>query len=124
MPTLEDVLMIHEEVCKDARELVKSKGADYNREQQVNGNTLFNLLVCSILGIVASATQGLLVRLSDKFMRLISLTKDPNVEAEVKNESVRDTVIDMINYTIYLYILWKEARNEHQKNMRSLPQSD
>src|ERR1044072_7552811 len=97
-------------MCDDARSIVAKKGRDYNREMQISGNTLFNLIVCATLGIVATATQGILVRLSDKFMRLISLTKDPLAEAAVKEESVRDTVIDMINYVIYLFILYQEAR--------------
>jgi hypothetical protein len=110
IPTLENVLAIHEQICKEARAIVETKGADYNRDQQKSGNTLFNLTVCAILGIVNHACVGLLVRISDKFMRLISLTKDPLREARVKDEKVKDTVIDLINYTIYLYILWREAR--------------
>lgn len=115
MPTLEHVLEVHQKICDDARAIVTTKGADYNKYQQVSGNTLFNLMVCAMLGIVATATQGLLVRLSDKFMRLISLTKDPNAEIAVKDESVRDTVIDMINYVIYLFILYQEARSQNLK---------
>lgn len=111
MPTLEHVLDIHEQMCDEARSIIETKGHDYNREQQLTGNTLFNLTVCCVLGITKTITQGILVRLSDKLMRLISLTKDPTVISQVKDESIRDTVKDMINYLIYLYIVYLEERN-------------
>lgn len=40
---------------------------------------------------------------------MISLS-DPRETAAVKDESVKDTVIDMINYAIYYYALWCEAQ--------------
>jgi hypothetical protein len=55
------------------------------------------------------AEEGILVRLSDKFMRLISLTK-PGREAAVKDESVLDTVVDIHNYIDYLALMWLERR--------------
>lgn len=89
--------------------LIDKKGADYNREQQLSGDTLFNLRVSEILGIVPTAERGILVRLSDKFMRLISLMQ-PGVEAAVRDESVRDTVKDIHNYADYALQLWEERR--------------
>jgi len=112
MPTLEHVLRIHSQICLEARSIIEKKGHDYNREQQLTGNTLFNLTVCCLLGVVKTVTQGILVRLSDKMMRLISLTKDPTVQAEVEEESIRDTVKDMINYLVYLYIVYLEERTD------------
>ena len=114
MPTLDLVLKVHKEMCDEARSIIAKKGHDYNREQQLTGNTLFNLSVCCVLGIVRTITQGILVRLSDKMMRLISLTKDPSIQAEVKDESIRDTVKDMINYLVYLYIVYLEERSKHE----------
>ena len=110
MPTREHVIKTHKAICDEARAIIETKGHDYNREQQLTGNTLFNLTVCCLLGIVKTTTQGILVRLSDKLMRLISLTKDPIVDAAVKDESIRDTVKDMINYLVYLYIVYIEER--------------
>ena len=42
------------------------------------------------------------IRITDKYNRLKSLTKDPN--AEVKDETLRDTLLDMANYSIMMAI--------------------
>ncbi len=114
MVKLDVVLKRHEELCNEARSIIKKKGHDYNREQQDGGDTLFNMSVCKILGITKTKTQGTLTRLSDKFMRLISLTKDPTVENSVKDESVHDTIRDTINYLVYLDLFYTEEKNENQ----------
>lgn len=111
MPSLQAVLEFSDQMWASARSIIEKKGADYNRDQQNTGNTLFNLEVCEILGIVPSTEEGILVRLSDKFMRLISLTK-PGREAAVKDESVLDTIRDMQNYLNYLGMIWLERRNK------------
>lgn len=108
--SLEEVKQFRKEMYDKSTELIDKKGADYNREQQQSGDTLFNLRVCELLGIVPSTEEGILVRLSDKFMRLISLTK-PGREAAVKNESVLDTIIDCHNYLDYLGLIWLKRRN-------------
>jgi hypothetical protein len=110
MTTLDIILKTHAELCDEARKIVSQKGHDYCRQQQNNGDTLFNMTVCEKLGIVDTTTQGILVRLSDKLMRLVSLTKDPSVTAQVNNESIRDTIKDTINYMVYLYIKYEEYK--------------
>lgn len=109
MPTLSAVLRFRRQMFDTSLALVEQKGADYNRDQQQSGNTLFNLAVCEILGIVPSIEAGILVRLSDKLMRLISLTK-PGREAAVRDESVLDTIRDCHNYLDYLGLVWLERR--------------
>jgi hypothetical protein len=110
MATLENVLKIHEEICDEARSIIEMKGHDYNREQQKGGDTLFNMRVASLLGIVDNPCQGILVRLSDKFQRLNSLTKNPSVNPKVTNEAILDTVKDIVNYVVYLKIFYEEER--------------
>lgn len=112
MATLEQVIKNHEDLCNEARAIIEKKGHDYNREQQQGGDTLFNMRVSYVLGVTDTLTQGVLVRLSDKFMRLNSLTKNPTITASVKDESVRDTIKDAINYLTYLYVFYQEAREE------------
>lgn len=114
MATLEHVIKIHKELCDEARAIIEKKGHDYNRQQQHTGESLFNLKVAKLLGIVDTDTQSILVRMSDKMMRLISLTKDPSVVASVKDESIRDTIRDLINYSSYLYIVYLEERNNNE----------
>jgi len=119
MVTLEQVLAKHTEVCEQARSLIEKKGHDYNREQQEQkgGDTLFNLTVAKILGIVKTTTQSILVRIGDKFMRLVSLTKDPSVNAKVADETVWETIRDNINYLIYLGIKYEEEREEYSNKL-------
>lgn len=112
MTTLDEVLKIHDDICSKSRSVIAIKGRDYNRGQQ-DKDTLFNMSVAPLLGIVDNVPQGILVRLSDKFMRLISLTKDPLENPAVTNESVRDTIEDTINYLVYLYIKYEEERKKN-----------
>ena len=125
MPSLEAVKKFRQEMFNDSMALVDKKGADYNREQQLSGETLFNLKVAELLGIVPTAERGILVRLSDKFMRLISLMQ-PGVEAAVKDESLRDTVKDIHNYADYALLLWEErkAANRQPATVLDFPPFD
>lgn len=107
--TVADVKTFRTALFDKSMALIDRKGADYNRDQQEAGDTLFNLRVCEILGVVPSTEEGILVRLSDKFMRLISLTK-PGREAAVKDESVLDTIADIHNYVDYLGLIWQQRR--------------
>ena len=111
MTTVEELESMFDRLTSEARGLIKIKGMDYTRTQQLQGDTLFNMKVSKLLGITDTTTQGVLTRLGDKFMRLISLTKDPNAEAAVKDEKVEDTIKDAINYLVYLYVLWLEERD-------------
>ena len=108
MITLEDILAYRKQRYESSTNLIAKKGADYNRAQQQGGDTLFNLRVCEILGVVDSAERGILVRLSDKFMRLISLVDgDP----AVVSESFNDTVDDIHNYIDYLALIRERRRS-------------
>ena len=59
MTTLKKVLTEHKRLCKEAFDMVEKKGADYNRQQQLIGDTLFNLTVAHKLGIVDSTTKSI-----------------------------------------------------------------
>lgn len=107
MPSLDAVLKFRAEMYARSRALIEVKGHDYNRQQQSAGDTLFNLRVAEMLGIVPTAERGILVRLSDKFMRLISLM-EPGVDPAVAGESVRDTVADIHNYVDYALQMFEE----------------
>jgi Nucleotide modification associated domain 1 len=50
--------------------------------------------------IEMAGVSGVVVRMLDKQLRLMSLTK-PNHDQAVKDESIRDTLMDMINYATY-----------------------
>ena len=64
---------------------------------------LANLRLCENCGI--PAWVGVIVRLSDKLARLYSFCK----KKKLKNESVRDTFLDIANYAILGLILYEES---------------
>lgn len=74
----------HKELCDYLHETYKSKNADY-------GNSFKEMF--AEFGIITAIT-----RIGDKFNRLKNLYK--NQERQVKDESVRDTLLDMANYCI------------------------
>ena len=110
LTTLKKVHDEHNRLCKKAYDLVEQKGHDYNRTQQNDGDTLYNLVAPTHDGITDTVTQPILVRISDKWHRLISLTKDTNVNPKITGEKVEDTVVDMINYLVYLKVKYDEER--------------
>lgn len=107
----EDLLKMRARLNKEADAILLAKGNDYNANQQEAGDTLFNLRTCALLGIVNSPIDGILVRLSDKLCRLISLTR-PGVKQKVKDESIQDTVQDAKNYLDYLLAFYKEEKGQ------------
>jgi hypothetical protein len=87
-------------LCK-MRELHDAKGADYG-----DGTDAYsNFRRSSRLGV--PPLVGCLVRLSDKFERVIQLSKH---KAQVKDESIVDTLIDLANYALIAIILYDEEK--------------
>lgn len=85
---------LHVELCFYALRLMKDKNHDYASEDDPYRN------------FRTFGELGILVRLSDKLARLRSWTE--NKTLKVADESVRDTVLDAINYLI----LFEGYRNE------------
>jgi hypothetical protein len=84
--TREDLRLLHEHMCEDARNLMKAKNVDYATESDIFRNfRMFGEL-------------GILVRMSDKLARLRSIME--NGRAQVSNESINDTLVDIINYAV------------------------
>lgn len=73
----------HQEICAELNELYARKNADYGDSFSHTYAEYGMTVAC--------------IRLSDKLERLKRLTK---AEAEVKDESIRDTLIDLANYAI------------------------
>lgn len=105
--SLEEVVAFRKKLFERSLALVQAKGADYNRQQQAGGDTLFNLRVCELIGIVPTAEQGILIRLSDKFMRLASLMSSVGTQPMNKDESLEDTVADIHNYVDYALLIFR-----------------
>ena len=52
---------------------------------------------------------GLIVRLGDKISRYKNLSMNKNIEQQVKDESLKDTLMDIINYATYGEMLSKDV---------------
>lgn len=88
-----------EKIFAECVEIGKKKNADY-------GGTMDNIALTGVHGIA--------VRLVDKVTRAHNLSRD-GVTNQVKDESLRDTFKDMINYAAYAIMLmdgtWKGEGN-------------
>jgi len=77
-------------------DIVMAKNADY-----ANGDDPFqNFRLVAAMG-TCTVEQGILVRMSDKMQRIANLLTR---EAEVKDESIADTLSDLRNYANILQI--------------------
>lgn len=90
--TKDQLFDLHEELCSKGLLIMKKKNHDYSK-----GHVFGNFMVAEALQ-AASAENGIIVRMSDKLSRLVSVMEKG---AEV-NESEEDTIIDIINYAVLL----------------------
>jgi len=74
----------YKKVIDSAFDLAQRKGNDY-------GGTINNITLTGL--------EGISVRLLDKVARVHNLTRTG--KQQVKDESIRDTLIDMVNYAVY-----------------------
>jgi len=75
-------------------DILKRKNADYAGPKGEYNNFEY----CEKLGI-CTTEEGLVVRISDKMTRICNLLK---ADAQVKDESIKDTLLDMANYAMIL----------------------
>ena len=80
----------HREICEKLNEIYKKKNKDYGDSF---GETFRKL------GIISAIT-----RISDKYNRICSLATKSESERQVKDETIRDTLLDMANYCIMTII--------------------
>jgi hypothetical protein len=79
----------HVRLCHDALELMAKKNHDYASIEDPYRN------------FRQFGRFGILVRLGDKFARLRSFEEQG--ELKVQDESIRDTLLDIINYAVLYY---------------------
>lgn len=73
-----------------------------------NSDPWANFRMAETFGV--SSFKGCLIRMSDKFIRLANVIKNP--ANDQVNESVEDTLIDLANYAVIAICLWRE---QHKK---------
>ena len=99
--TREELFRLHEEICNNAKELMKKKNADYASSQ----DPFMNFRRAEFLGF-STAEMGVLIRMTDKMSRISTFLNRGQLSLE--NESVYDAIVDMINYSVILAGLLKD----------------
>lgn len=90
------LLRLHYELCEEARLLMEKKNHDYANDQ----DPFANFRMFGVLGVA--------VRLGDKLSRLTSFLQQGQLSVD---ESLRDTVLDMINYcVIFLGMIYEQEK--------------
>ncbi len=92
----------HMEICKEMNVLYQKKNHDYG-DSFHNGWKKYGMIMA-------------VIRLGDKFSRLESLTINDK-PAEVKEESVRDTLIDLANYAVMTIMEMDEENENYQSEL-------
>ena len=93
----EELLLMHQTLCKSALELMKKKNADYAGGD--GAQPFANFTRVEAMGI-CSTEQGFMCRIMDKMSRLSSFIHSGKMNVE--DESFNDTIIDVINYMVLL----------------------
>lgn len=94
--TKQEYIQFHLDFCADMARITEEKNSDYTGNST---DPFENFTVCERNNLV-STEIGLLVRMSDKMSRLTTFAKVGKLM--VKDESVRDTLIDLANYAALL----------------------
>ena len=85
---------------------------DAKRHDYANPDDVFaNFRTCEQAGI--PAWKGCCVRIGDKFSRIMGFAKKEKLK--VKDESIKDTLIDMANYALIALILYEEDNKDNEK---------
>ena len=88
---------MHIQMCDEALNLMRRKNADYAGSG--GENPFANFTRSEAMGL-CSTEVGFLVRMTDKMSRLSSYVESGKLLVE--DESVTDTLIDLINYSVLL----------------------
>lgn len=98
------LIFLHQKICDQARNLMIKKNSDYTSGSE---DIFANFRTSEVFGIQAEI--GMLIRLMDKLKRIESFIKKGSYE--VFDESINDTTIDIINYSILILAKIKENKN-------------
>lgn len=102
--TAEEALRYQKELFDDCIEIVQRKRVDYS-----GGDDPFRNFRSSEVLTGVPTWQGVLVRLGDKFSRLRSILERGGA-IMVKDETLRDTICDTVNYICILGCLIEEMK--------------
>ena len=105
--TREELLELHNEMCRRAKAIMVAKNHDYAGEG--GADPFANFRAVEQVGI-CSTEKGVLVRMMDKMKRLITFADCGRLVVE--NEGVEDACLDLMNYAIILEGIIEERRED------------
>ena len=105
--TRDELLKFHEEITKEARDLMSLKNRDYAGNEGIE--PFANFTRVEAMGI-CKTEQGFMVRLTDKMSRLSSFVRAGKMH--IKDESFKDTCVDVINYMVLLAAYLKDKETQ------------
>ena len=93
--TTAELIALHDRLTKEAKEILTTKVRNYSGggDSYTNCRRVEDLHICSM-------ENGILARISDKIGRLITHC---NHDGLVGEESFEDSIIDTINYLVFLH---------------------
>jgi len=98
-----------EQLYNSNLEISRKKNADYS----TGSDPFKNFRACEFLGIT-SVEKGILVRMTDKMTRISNLLEK---EAQVKDESILDSLQDLSNYAMILRVYMEQKNYENTRTI-------
>ena len=92
--TRTELLKLHDELTQAGKALMERKNADYG----ANADPFANFRMSTLLHLPPEL--GVLLRMQDKMARLVSFIEKG--ELKVKEEGWKDSIIDVVNYSVLL----------------------
>lgn len=108
----------HKATVLKMNDICKKKNQDYSGGG--DSYAFNNFTMVEKMGI-SSTEQGFLTRMTDKLMRISNITKSG--ETAVKDESVKDTLMDLANYSI-LFMGYLESKKTIEPKDQQSPICD
>ena len=105
----QQLLTVHDNITLAAKKLMDAKNHDYSGGAD-SSDAFLNFTRVEKMGITDTKT-GFLVRMTDKMSRLITFVQGGKLE--VKDEALKDTVIDLINYSVLLYAFTLDKKADY-----------
>ena len=103
------LLRLHHELSQEAREIMKMKNHDYSGGCD-SSDPFLHFTRVEKFNITDTKT-GFMVRMTDKFSRLVTFIQTG--EFKVKDEALKDTILDLINYSILLYAYSQTEKDDY-----------
>jgi hypothetical protein len=103
-----ELLKYQARLCDEANALMSRKNQDYATGNNEQADVFANFRMSQEKTGVPVST-GMLVRLSDKLSRLGQIIR-PGYRSKVENETLRDTVLDIINYAVLVAAFEQERQ--------------